>query len=374
MFISNIDTLQFTLDFNDYNHNISKIADELNNKKSTAKTLAGTYASEKALFRIMDMVFEVLPNGAKGYSYILHNSDYEIKLAAVRSSNKNNYPVFVRIKQSPLWALGVEVSYQYIKYLLSSLFGTISAEKINRADLCCHTDEIPFADFDISNFKTRCTKKNLFMHGSKQSGFNFGSRSSLIYCRIYDKSLEVSESNNKAWFKDVWIDNGGDPENVWNIEFELKRDFFKEQHIETVSELLEICCGLWHYLATDWLQLTNKDRTRLENCTIFDKWVILSDSFKSLREQKSFIRCSKQREARLPGIISQMFGYLTTSAALRGITDLETAIEVSAADMINFAAIKNKDFAAIVSDKMALDTDLDECALYCRTKAGEAMI
>ena len=35
------------------------------------------------------MTFEVLPNGKKGYAYILHNDLYEINLSQYRSRMKN---------------------------------------------------------------------------------------------------------------------------------------------------------------------------------------------------------------------------------------------------------------------------------------------
>ena len=353
MYLYNIDTLSFALDYKDYNDFISNYIDELKQKKEIARINKSDFNNEKSLIEINGLTFDVMPNGSPGYAFILHNSDYEIQFASVRSNNKDNYPVFIKIKQAPLWALGVKKAYNNVLFWLKDIFAFPIAEKINRADLCCHTDMIDFARYDYFYFKTRANKKNTRINGSTINGFEFGVRDSLIYCRVYDKTLEVSEHKNKSWFNDIWLDNGADINKVWNVEFELKRDFLREYNIETVSDFLMYSKSIWQYLTNQWIVLTLNDCSRLENSTVLNEWSELSSGFLELGN-KQFIRKEKQLAADKQAIIAQTFGYIRSYAAFDNISDLSTAVELLLADLYLFAKEKGKDFASLVSDKSRL--------------------
>lgn len=53
----------------------------------------------------------------------------------------------------------------------------------------------------------------------------FGDRSRL-QLRIYDKSKEVRDKG-KDYFKDLYARCGMDVDKVWNVEFEVRRDYLK---------------------------------------------------------------------------------------------------------------------------------------------------
>lgn len=353
MYISNIDTLQFSLDFLNYNNIIATFSSELETKKCLAQIYRSDYKSDKVLFELNDFVFEILPNGSKGYSYILHNNDYEIDFASVRSVNISNYPVFIKIKQSSLWALGVKKSYSKILNWISGVFGKPIGEKINRADLCCHTDNINFSSFDYNYFKTRATKKNTRICGSTINGFEFGVRKGLIFCRIYNKSLEIKEKRNKCWFLDIWKSYNADITNVWNVEFELKRNFLREYGIETVKDLLEKSKAIWEYLTQQWLVLTQNNRSRLENSTVLSEWKILSNCFMDMGS-KSFVRKSSQLQADKNSIVAQVCGYIKSYAAIENIYDLQSALELLYADLTIYMNKTNKKFEKLVFEKASL--------------------
>lgn len=354
MYLSNIDTLMFSLDFPNYDAFISVYRDLLNEKKQLAQTYRSDFSNEKAIINICGANYEVLANGSMGFAYILHNSDYEIDLAVARSSQKDNYPVFVRIKQAPLWALGISKAYKNIKQWLEQIFGPASAEKLNRVDVCCHTDKIKFSELDLSYFKTRSTKKNTRVYGSTVNGFEFGSRKdSLIFCRIYNKTLELNETKKAKWFFEIWKERGADISNVWNIEFELKRNFFREYKIESVADFINKSKSIWKYLTTQWLVLCVKDRTRLENCSVNHFWELLSDNF-FVNEYEMFTRKSKQLTADSESLVFQILGYIRTYAAIEDIYDLSSAFERIYADVISCLERKNKSFEHLVSEKSVL--------------------
>jgi len=85
------------------------------------------------------------------------------------------------------------------------------------------------------------------------TGFSLGSRESPIYVRIYDKTREIHEQSQKWWFWDIW--DARYRQDVWRIEFELKRDFFRtvRPSIDTVAALLPRLPDLWDYLTGTYL-------------------------------------------------------------------------------------------------------------------------
>lgn len=353
MYLSNIDTLQFSLDFKDYDNSISNYLEALESKKLLAQEYRSNYDSAKPIIEINGFYFEVLPNGSKGYAYILHNSDFEIDFAICRSSNDDNYPVFVRIKQAVLWSLTIKEAYSIICNWLIEFLGNIKSEKINRVDLCCHTDCIDFSKYDYTYFRTRATNKNIRLHGSTVNGFEFGSRSGLIFCRIYNKTLEVSEKKSSTWFFDVWEEQQANTANVWNVEFELKRDFLREYNIETVNDMLKQAQSIWHYLTSKWLVLTEKNCTRLENCETVKEWAQFSNAFTSFGNVQ-FIRKDKQMLADKKTLVSQICGYIRSYAALENNVDLYSVFETLFADISEYLNDSKKDFESLVLDKAKL--------------------
>lgn len=67
------------------------------------------------------------------------------------------------------------------------------------------------------------------VHGTAEKGYNyytsmsFGSKSSCVFSRIYDKTIEMQEVGMKTWIVDAWKSLGFDVENrhMWRIEFEI---------------------------------------------------------------------------------------------------------------------------------------------------------
>ncbi len=83
----------------------------------------------------------------------------------------------------------------------------------------------------------------------------------VISARIYDKTLEIGVSH-KYYLKEIWEKRGWDTvQNVWRLEFQLKRVCLKEMSINTFSNLMEKVNSLWAYCSSDWLRLAVKDET-----------------------------------------------------------------------------------------------------------------
>lgn len=328
--IANIDTFAFSVDIDRYDVAIFPLLCLLDDAKEEAKKNVKNGSCEKVYKEIGNMTFEVLPNGTRNYAFILHNDMYEIQLARYRSKSEYVYPVFVRIKSETLWSKGFYGAYQFIEKWIKTNIGSIITTKISRADLCCHTDSINLEINDIARFKTRSREKNVHFSDKALSSMNFGSRSTQrVYCRIYNKSLEIAKKKNKLWFNDIWKDKGLDIDNVWNVEYELNRNFFVEYEIDTVNDFMEKIKNIWSYLTLEWLSFMNLDASRLERCSINEAWKLLCSAFNTFKGS-SLVRRIKQLNRDADAMIPQMLGCLSSFASKCGKKDFKGAIDVLA--------------------------------------------
>lgn len=353
MNIPMIDTLIATVDLKDYDKCIAEHLNLLEDKKNEAKALASKCSSEKTTITINNETFQVLGNGTRNYAYILHNDDYEVKLAQVRSSNQDFYPINIKIKSENLWSKGYMNAWNFIINWINSGIGSVKSNKVNRLDLCCHTDDLQILDGDFDTFKGRFHKDEIFRYMRKPCGMTFGSRSSnTVYCRIYDKTLEITQTNKKLWFKDIWLEKGLNPERVWNIEFQLDRTFFKENSIESIEDAFMNLKSMWHYCTKEWIVKVDLSRTRKERCPTNKHWELIQNAFDSFKGE-SLIKREKQLIADASALVPGTIGNLTSYAALLGSDDIEVVTLKLLLDGKRYLKHKNTDFSKVIIEKMS---------------------
>lgn len=276
--ISNIDSIFFSLDIKDYDSNNYELLQFLESEKEASKQDRVT----ENIIKLGDKKFTVLPNGARFHAYILHNDSLELKFSQNRSKSKNNYPVSIRIKSLLLWEKGFINAYMdTIDYINTIVKGDIIAEKISRADLCCHTDKLKFENMlDIyENWRGNFRKVEHYFYNRKLNGFTFGSFNDLnVMCRIYDKSLEIKTSG-KTWFTDIWQKQDMDIDNVWNVEFQVGRKFFRDYNIESISDFIVHMRGIWEYLTKEWISYINLDDSNISRCSTKKSWLDVQNAY-----------------------------------------------------------------------------------------------
>lgn len=349
-----IDTLTATIDLYDYENIASNLIKSLEAKKNEAKLVAANSASDKVLISIGEKTFYVLPNGSKGYAYILHNDLYEVKLAQYRSTNEKFYPVFIRIKSECLWSLSPKKAWQNILDLINEHIGKIRDNKVNRLDICCHTDLIRLTLEDIEKFKGKFFNDQVIRDRRKVTGVNFGSRNSKkVYCRIYDKTKEVTKKNKKLWFYKIWENSGLNIENVWNIEFELNREFFKEFNINNIEDVFGRLGSIWEYCTNQWLVMMECDRTRIERSNVNKDWVKIQEAFKEF-ENLELIKRTDQLESEASALIPGTIGNITSYAAKKGILNINEILVLLKDEGIRYLdKAKETNYKGVISEKMA---------------------
>jgi hypothetical protein len=349
----NVDTLKMSFDFESYDIFSSRLRAELKTLKELAKKYQSDGSFEKATICLITDTFEVLPNGDRFHNYILHNDLLEIRIAEARSKNEDNFPIAVRFKSAFLWSFSLEGAYNIVCMLLTNIFGDILNEKISRVDLCYHTDQFNFKQLDIDNFSGKFRSTEIFLTDRKLNGFTFGSSVSGIMARIYNKSLEVKQKNNKLWFYEIWGEADMDINNVWNIEFQVVRKKLYEFEINTFNDLISKINSLWDYLIQEWLVLKVPSHTRKENDEIHDLWLKLYGLFFAFNNT-GYISRSKQAEYNAQALIPNIAGLISSYSAYSDGDNIENSFSTCQDKVNKYLAIRGKSFDEIVNKKKKL--------------------
>lgn len=328
--VSNIDTIYILINIHNYEIKSIDILKFLENEKEKAKLEIKSNANSKHFVTISGMVFEILSNGTKGYAYILHNSGYEVKIAQYQSKIKNFMPIQIRISAEYLWSKGLKKSWEEIKKWVEETFGIIGENKISRVDLCTHTSDIDFIENYELSYKGKFKKDSVnvlnYTH-KKINSITFGSRKGKnIYCRIYNKTLEVTETKRKNWFFEIWKKNNLDVNNVWNLEFELKSEFLREFKIKTIDDLEKSIKDIWKYCTCEWLLKIDRTNIRSERCPINKQWIEIQNAFDEFNSI-GLIKREKQIETEADVLIPNIVGNITSYAARKDITNIDGAFE-----------------------------------------------
>ena len=355
MYLSMVDYLSFSVDIYDYTQDAicQGILERLEEKKKQSTNTGLREDVENATIDISGWAFEVLGNGSRGYAYILHNDEYEIRIAKYRSDNEDMYPIFVRIKQDGLWSNTPQGAYKGVIAWIGFTFGCVKAVKISRADLCCHTDQFQFTQDDIDRFRGKHRKETIRRCDKKVVGFELGERTSPVFLRIYNKTKEVMEKGQKLWFFTVWGNEGADVSNVWNIEFELKRDFFKEIQVETVDQFFERLRDIWLYLTTDWIEFVDFNNNHISRCSVNEKWVALSKTYDT-ECSRGRIKRDRQTSIDSKNLIPQISGYMTKFGAMLKENDIGNVFKLAIESVKDYFDQKGITFTDRANEKMEL--------------------
>ncbi|MCX7746590.1 MAG: replication initiation factor domain-containing protein [Clostridia bacterium] len=355
----NIDTVEFSFDIA-YDQNTKKILDALETKKSVQYINDNEGSGEKVLYKIGGYEFEVLGNGKKGFAYILHNSFFEINIARYRSKNKDMFPIFVRIKQEGLWVEKYETLYWRAFELINDNVGLVTADKISRLDICLHTDKFVVRENELEGWKGSFRNFEPHYFNRKVNALCFGARGSAVYCRVYDKTLEVKQKR-KNWFFEIWKRNNLDTKNVWNIEFELRRDFFRGHGIDTVAQAFSSINDIWIKMVNKWLVRIDRDNSKTERCTIDAFWL---DVMKLKQSKVELLKLEEQQKSKIETVIPALCGYLSTFASLINVCDIDTAKNILKAYSNSYYKAKKTTFDSQTKKKIQLLKGIPDIKIF----------
>lgn len=174
-----------------------------------------------------------------------------------------------------------------------------------------------------------------------------------VYCRIYNKHLEVVQKKVKTWFFDIWKNEGLKIEKVWNVEFELCREFLSDYHINSIEDAFSSLKSIWEYCTRHWLVKIEHDSDNISRCSINGTWKqiqIVFDDYNS----RPLIKREKQLNHDAQSMIPATFGNITTYAAKIGMYDTAMVMRNLMTNGERYLKSKKMDFKKTVSEKESL--------------------
>jgi hypothetical protein len=233
-FVFNVDTLWYTYDAWNYDEVMaSGLMQTLLEGKELAEEGNPEFTQVKLDAYEYPATFQIEAGGQRPiYAYQVRNQDMAIFFAKKRR-NDGTFPIKVQINQFKLWELGARDAFLESLEVLTGMGFAYENSKPNRIDLCVHSDQFQWTLDDLSGMDyprnvADDNKPDVLRIDPDTRIFEtayFGDRTRL-QLRIYNKSVEIKKKG-KDYFNQIYLDKGMNPDKVWNVEFEVHRDWLK---------------------------------------------------------------------------------------------------------------------------------------------------
>jgi hypothetical protein len=199
-------------------------------------------------------IFALKPHGMHPYTYVLANDALQIAIGErIQPSCSTQF------YSEALWRSGASgVFTRFERWTEKLNLWPTRAATVSRVDFAFDYALPNGVDFTADHFVSRAKKDASFRANRKVQTFVFGRGDVVI--RIYDKAAEIREESHKTWFYQLW----GQEEDVWRIEFQVRRDRLREAGIDCFSDLLDLQGDLLRDLAVrhTTLRRPNSDSNR----------------------------------------------------------------------------------------------------------------
>lgn len=228
-------------------------------------------------FEILDYKFQMLPMGAKGFSYKIESCDLQI---FIRPLHLDDWNVTVRYLSVGLWLSGYEELEKIILKILEEISIKVNPEdwrRVTRADYCFDFYSPEFAKeivpslvnsvvcvsgVKINTVNTSLKEEKVANWGiaSRTETLNIGTKERL-QIGLYDKTREITEASGKTWFHQIW--GNSYTKDVFRVEVRFFKDWLRDWQIITVEDLL---CHVEEIVSTAIntrrLTIPSKDKNR----------------------------------------------------------------------------------------------------------------
>lgn len=236
--ISGIDTLYYFYESNDaYDDLFLDVIDQLDEAKGRFEKRDIAYSNKDIKIQINKQAF-TLNGKAQGFFWFTHIDEYFTIGFKDRLTNRGLNDIQLQLNANGIYTIGLKTLLRYVDDLLS---GYITGHKpLTRVDLNIFVEaDLSWISKEMfvarkrsytSIFKEIATKHQL-------QTLYIGKKPFLL--RLYNKIEELKSSKKKEMMFEYFLNNGFDSlQNVFNIEFEIHRDYFKTFKIDTVDDLL----------------------------------------------------------------------------------------------------------------------------------------
>ena len=190
---------------------------------------------------------------SSGYTFVIENNDFKIEFSEFISPN-----FYVTFRSQALWRESAFALHdKFLAWAKSIGYEPALPEKLSRVDFCFDYN-LPLVDFDLDCFVSRSKKDSQHRENGKVQTFTLGKGDLVL--RVYDKVAEIEQESDKVWFFLLW----GQKENVWRIEWQVRKAILKRFGIVTFDDLQGQRGDLLRYLSEehDTLRQSNGDTNR----------------------------------------------------------------------------------------------------------------
>ena len=245
-----------------------------------------------------------------GYPFLMENGE-----AAIQFGEFNNPGFFVTYRSHALWHKGAAVLHQELREWATSLRMSLGSmgEALSRVDFAFDV-HLPAIDFDEDSIVTLAAKDAQHRKDRKLQTMRFGEGDTVL--RIYDKSAEIRDSSQKTWFHKLW---GGVTENVWRVEFQVRKDVLRRFGIRSFQDLFDgsgdVLRFLFHEHTTLRVRGVDSNRSRWP---LHPMWNLLQAHIDALPAQGVIreVDLGAMLKERMMRLASMVDGYLKRAAAI----------------------------------------------------------
>lgn len=246
-----------------------------------------------------------------GFPFVIANPDYTISFGEY---NKPSF--FVKFRSEALWRDGpAELHYRFLNWAEGLGLEATEPEGLSRVDFTFDY-HLPVVDFDADAFVTQSAKDVRWRNHRKTETTQLGVGD--VVLRVYDKIAEIQQESGKVWFAQLWETF----EDVWRIEWQIRKDMLKRFGIRTFADLDARQGALLFHLAEshDSLRIPQADSNR-SRWPVHSLWVDLRAWMEDFDkgEQGHELSLGETLDTRRQRIGIAVYGYLKRLAAIMAL-------------------------------------------------------
>lgn len=289
-FISGIDALYyFAQSGGNYDNFYMDIINQIEDKKAEFTALNYAYADNDIIIAINSIDIKYSGMGRDGFLWFNH----EFFRIGFKDSEKsqNIHNIRVQLNGIGIYTLGIKSLVAYIndKFLKGALLNTryFPVTRIDVNMFVQHNFNYLRKEMILSKKKTHSANISERTTGYELETYYVGKKPFLL--RIYNKlkELEGASTIKKELMHNYFLINGVDTRKpIFNVEFELHREFLKQYDIDTIEDalsssnsLFKMGCEFIKLIDTSSLTEEQLNSTNRNRADILPIWQYITDSY-----------------------------------------------------------------------------------------------
>jgi len=262
-----------------------------------------------AIVEVGGWTLSVRPYGSSsGFPLVLDHSDFTIECGEF-----NNPSFYVTFRSAALWRRGATALHEtFVAWAASVGLVATRSEKLSRVDFTFDY-WLSAVDFTPDSVVSLSAKDSLHREDGAIQTITYGK--SDVVLRIYNKVAEIEQQSHKVWLFDLW----GVKEDVWRIEWQVRKDVLRRFGIRTFDDLFDGQGDVLRYLASehDRLCVPTADANR-GRWPLHALWADLVEQIESFSAQGVHREIDPQAvlRERLQRVAVAVYGYQKRAAAI----------------------------------------------------------